>query len=66
MYLNNSGHMTKMAVMPIYGKTLQKSFSPELVYRFQRNFQRSTDDSSATMYMGQDLIKGVLWQKNQN
>ena len=31
VYLNGPGHMTKMAAMPIYGKTLQKSFSPEPV-----------------------------------
>ena len=31
-----SGHMTKMAAMPIYGKTLQNS-SPEPLDRFQRN-----------------------------
>ena len=31
MYIRNPGHMTKMAAMPIYGKTLQKSFSPEPV-----------------------------------
>ena len=27
MYINNLGHMTKMAAMPIYGKTLQNFFS---------------------------------------
>ena len=26
---NGLGHMTKMAAMPIYGKNLKKSFSPE-------------------------------------
>ena len=26
---NNTGHMTKMATMPIYGKNLKKSSSPE-------------------------------------
>ena len=31
MYINNSGHMTKMAAMPIYGKNLQISSSPEPV-----------------------------------
>ena len=31
VYINNPGHMTKMAAMPIYGKTLQKSSSPEPV-----------------------------------
>ena len=28
VYINGPGHMTKMAAMPIYGKTLKKSFSP--------------------------------------
>ena len=28
-YINGPGHMTKMAAMPIYGKNLQKSSSPE-------------------------------------
>ena len=28
-YLNGPGHMTKMAAMPIYGKNLKKSSSPE-------------------------------------
>ena len=27
--INGPGHMTKMAAMPIYGKNLKKSFSPE-------------------------------------
>ena len=26
---NGLGHMTNMAAMPIYGKNLKKSFSPE-------------------------------------
>ena len=29
VYINGPGHMTKMAVMPIYGKKIQKSSSPE-------------------------------------
>ena len=29
IYLPDSGHMTKMAVMPIYEKKTQKSSSPE-------------------------------------
>ena len=29
VYINGSGYMTKMTVMPIYGKTLKKSSSPE-------------------------------------
>ena len=36
VYINNPGHMTKMAAMPIYGKkTLQKSSSPEPLDGFQ-------------------------------
>ena len=35
VYLNNPGHMTKMAAMPIYGKNPSKSSSPEPVDRFQ-------------------------------
>ena len=29
VYINGPGHMTKMAAMPIYGKNLNKSSSPE-------------------------------------
>ena len=29
MYINNPGHMTKMAAMPIYGKHPSKIFFPE-------------------------------------
>ena len=29
VYLNGPGHMTKMAAMPIYGKNLKNSSSPE-------------------------------------
>ena len=34
MYINNPGHMTKMDAMAIYGKTVQKSSSLELVVLF--------------------------------
>ena len=35
MYINNPGHMTKMAAMHIYGKSPSKnSSSPEQVDRF--------------------------------
>ena len=37
VYINNPGHVTKMAAMPIYGKNLQKSSSPEPLDRFQPN-----------------------------
>ena len=36
IYKYDAGHMTKMAAMPIYGKTLQKS-SPEPAGQFRRN-----------------------------
>ena len=39
------GHMTKMAAMPIYGKNLKKSSSPEPAGRFPRNFVCSIGDS---------------------
>ena len=29
VYINGPGHMTKMAAMPIYGKNLKNSSSPE-------------------------------------
>ena len=32
--INGPGHMTKMAAMPIYGKKLKKSSSPELAGLF--------------------------------
>ena len=37
MYINDPGHMTKMAAMPIYGKNLPKSSSLEPMDRFQQN-----------------------------
>ena len=29
IHINELGHMTKMAAMPVYGKNLKKSSSPE-------------------------------------
>ena len=29
IYINDLDHMTALAAMPIYGKNLKKSFSPE-------------------------------------
>ena len=37
VHINGPGHMTKMAAMPIYGKNLKKSSSPEPAGRFSRN-----------------------------
>ena len=33
IYTNELGHMTNMAAMPIYGKNLKKSSSPEAIDR---------------------------------
>ena len=33
IYTNEFGHMTNMAIMPIYGKNLKKSTSPEAIDR---------------------------------
>ena len=43
--INGPGHMTKMATMPIYGKNLKKSSSPEPAGRFPRNLVCSIGDS---------------------
>ena len=43
---HDAGHMTKMAAMPIYGKIIQKSSSPEPVDRFPLNLVCSIGDSS--------------------
>ena len=45
VYINGLGHMTKMAAMPIYGKNLKKSSSPEPEGRFSRNLVCSIGDS---------------------
>ena len=45
VYINDPGHMTMMAATPIYGKTLQKSSSPEPAGRFSRNLVCSIGDS---------------------
>ena len=44
--IGNLGHMTKMAATSIYGKTTQKSSSPEPVGRFPRNLVCSIGDFS--------------------
>ena len=45
VYVNGPGHMTKMAAVPIYGKNLKKSSSPEQAGRFSRNLVCSIGDS---------------------
>ena len=39
IYTNELGHMTNMAAMPIYGKNLKKSSSPEPIDRWPWNFE---------------------------
>ena len=46
--INGPGHMTKMAAMPIYGKNLKKSSSPEPEGRFPRNLVCSIGDSCSS------------------
>ena len=43
--INVPGHMTKMDAIPIYGKNLKKSSSPEPAGRFPRNLICSIGDS---------------------
>ena len=43
--INGPVHMTKMAAMPIYGKNLKKTSSPEPAGRFPRNLVCSIGDS---------------------
>ena len=45
VYINGPGHMTKMDAMPIYGKNLKKSSSPEPASRFSQNLVCSIGDS---------------------
>ena len=37
IYTNELGHMTNMATMPIYGKNLKKSSSPEAIDQWHWN-----------------------------
>ena len=46
--INGPGHMTKMATMPIYGKNLKKSSSPEPAGLFPRNLVCSIGDSCSS------------------
>ena len=49
--INGPGHMTKMAAMPIYGKNLKKSSSPEPAGRFPRNMVCSIGDSCPSYFV---------------
>ena len=48
IYTNELGHMTNMAAMPIYGKNIKKSSSPEPVDWWSWNFVCSIVYASTT------------------
>ena len=52
IYTNELGHMTNMAAMPIYGKTLKKSSSPEAIDRWPWNLVCSIVYTSTTTAHG--------------
>ena len=49
--INGPGHMTKMAAMPLYGKNLKISSSPEPEVLWSWNLARSIGDSSSTKFV---------------
>ena len=51
VYINDPGHMTKMAAMPICVKNHKKSSSLEPVDRFQRNLLGSIGDSGPSKFI---------------
>ena len=48
IYINELGHMTKMAAMPIYGKNLKKYSSPEPIDGWPSNLVCSIVYGSST------------------
>ena len=42
MYINNLGHMTKMAAMPIYGKNPSKIFFSEIKTDFHETWREAS------------------------
>ena len=48
IYINELGHMTNMVAMPIYGKNLKKSSSPEPIDRWPCNLVCSIVYGSST------------------
>ena len=55
IYTNELGHMTNMATMPIYGKNLKKSNSPEAIDRWPWNLVCSIVYASTTKVANYDL-----------
>ena len=60
IYTNEFGHMTNMAAMPIYGKNLNKSSSPEPIDRWPWNFVCSIVFASTTKFV-QIITLGWPW-----
>ena len=60
IYTNELGHMTNMAAMPIYGKNLNKSSSPEPIDRWPWNFVCSIVYASTTKAV-QIITLGWPW-----
>ena len=58
IYTNELGHMTNMAAMPIYGKNLKKSSSPEPIDPWPWNLVCSIMYVSTTKVI---KIKSVVW-----
>ena len=51
IYINEWGHMTNMAAMPIYGKNLKKSSSPEPIVLWPSNLVCSIVYGSSTKFV---------------
>ena len=60
IYTIELGHMTKMAAMPIYGKNLKKSFSPEPIDQWPWNLVCSIVYGSTTKVV-QIMTLGWPW-----
>ena len=60
IYINELGHMTNMAAMPIYGKNLKKSSSPEPIDRWPWNLVCSIVYAGATKIV-QSMTLGWPW-----
>ena len=59
IYTNELGHMTNMATMPIYGKNLKKSSSPEPIDPWPWNLVCSFMYVSTIKVV---QIKSLVWQ----
>ena len=58
VYINGPGHMTKMAAMPIYGKNIKKSSSPEPeVLQNQKSYDLETWHVASETQALQSLYK---------